>query len=87
VPRYFFILQWDAARSHDDATGTMLPNDQAARSYAERVVRELKEAGGYDDPGLTMVVKNAAGRTVFSLPFLKFYGARRSATGDRQRLR
>jgi hypothetical protein len=69
MPRYYFILQWDS-REHDDPHGTALPNDQAARDYAERIIRELKEAGGYDDEDLAMVVKNAADRIVFSIPFL-----------------
>jgi hypothetical protein len=36
----------------------------------QRIVGELKDAGGYDETDLTMVVKNAAGRTVFSIPFV-----------------
>lgn len=40
-----------------------------ARNYADRVIRELKEGGGYDDPTLTMIVKNEARETVFSIPF------------------
>ena len=69
MPRYYFILRWDS-REHADPCGTILPNDRAARDYAERIIHELKEAGGYDDDDLTMVVKNAARRTVFSIPFL-----------------
>jgi len=65
---YFFILRWPD-REHDDAHGTPLPDDDAARSYARRVIRELKEGGGYDDPGLTMVVKNDDGHTVCLIPF------------------
>ncbi len=66
--RYFFILQWPD-RKHDDRYGTVLANDEAARAYAERIIRELKEAGGYDDDGLTMIVKGAGRRRVFSIPF------------------
>ncbi len=70
MPRYYFILQW-GNREHDDPHGTALPSDQAARDYAERIIGELKEAGGYNDDDLTMVVKNAADRKVFSIPFLR----------------
>lgn len=70
VPRYYFILQWDSGE-HDDPEGTALPNDQVARDYAERIIRELKAAGGYDDDNLVMVVRNAD-RTVFSIPFLSY---------------
>jgi Domain of unknown function (DUF6894) len=69
VPRYFFIIQ-RGARVHDDPDGTALPNEAAARDYAARVIGELKAAGGYDEPGLTMVVKSATGRTLFTIPFL-----------------
>jgi len=68
VPKYYFILQW-ADRRHDDPHGTLLPDDGAALGYAERIIGELQEAGGYDEPGLAMVVKTAAGRIVFSIPF------------------
>jgi len=68
MPKYYFILQW-ADRRHDDAHGTTLPDDAAARGYAERIIRELKEAGGYDDAGLTMVVADAARKTVFAIAF------------------
>ncbi|HEX3937408.1 MAG TPA: hypothetical protein VHX43_07870 [Xanthobacteraceae bacterium] len=68
MPKYYFILQW-ADRRHDDPHGTALPDDRAARSYAERIIHELKDAGGYEDSGLTMVVADAARQTVFSIPF------------------
>ncbi len=38
---------------HDDRGGTLMPNDKAALVYARRIIRELKEAGGYNDPALT----------------------------------
>jgi len=66
--RYFFILRWPD-REHDDPDGTPLPNKEAALAYAERIVRELKEAGGYDDPDLMMIVQDSAGETIFSIAF------------------
>lgn len=62
--KILFVLQW-ADRNHDDPHGTSLPDDRAARGYAERIIRELKEAGSYDEP----VVKTAAGRIVCSMQF------------------
>jgi hypothetical protein len=46
-----------------------LPNDAAARDYAHRMIRELKEGGGYDEPRLAMVVTNESGRQLFVIPF------------------
>lgn len=68
MSKYHFILR-RADRRHDDRHGTVLPDDRTARDYAERIVRELKEAGGYDDPNLTMVVVNVGRQIVFSIPF------------------
>jgi hypothetical protein len=68
VPRYFFVLQ-SSDGEDDDADGTVLPNDAAARKYAERIVRELKEAGGYDDPGLSIKVKKDSDGELFAIPF------------------
>ena len=66
--RYFFILQW-ADHLHDDPHGTDFPNAGAALKYAEQIIRELKEAGGYDDPSLKMIVKDADGGVVHVIPF------------------
>ena len=68
MPRYYFIPQWDS-RTDDDRIGTLLANDDAARDYAERIIGELKEAGGYDDSGPGHGGENAARRSIFSLPF------------------
>lgn len=59
--RYFFILCWPD-KEHDNNDGTPLPGENAARDHAQRIIRELKEAGGYDDPGSAMIVKSVAGR-------------------------
>jgi hypothetical protein len=47
---------------------THLPNDEAARNHADRIVRELKE-GGYDPPDSTLVVQDEMGNTIDSIPF------------------
>ena len=35
------------------------------------IIRELKASGGYDEPGLTIIVKNDAGESVFTIPFTR----------------
>jgi hypothetical protein len=39
--------------------------------YAQRVIRELKEAGGYDDPNLTMIVVDEVGQEIFAIRFFE----------------
>lgn len=68
MSRYFFIVRWPD-RQHGDAEGTSLESDQQALHYAKRIIGELKEAGGYDDQRLSMIVRNAMGDVVFSIPF------------------
>ena len=69
LARYFFVVLYGPHERHDDTFGTTLPDDKAAFAYAERVLGELKEAGGYDGPGLKMVVKNSAGDVVRTIQF------------------
>jgi hypothetical protein len=69
VSRYFFTVRW-SDHDDDDQHGTELPDDAAALGYADRIIRELKDGGGLDDPGLMMVVKNEMHMTVLSVPFL-----------------
>jgi hypothetical protein len=68
MSKYFFDLH-GLPESHRDKHGTELPDDNAALAYAERVVRELKVAGGYNVPGLAMVVRDTNGKTILSVPF------------------
>jgi hypothetical protein len=67
MQRYFFITRPD--RQHDDSDGTICTDDVGAHEYAERIIRELRADGGYDDPGLTMIVQNAARETLFAMHF------------------
>lgn len=66
--RYFFVIRWPD-HDDDDAEGTLFLARSAARAYAERIVRELKEAGGYDEPGLMMIVKDDSGNVIYAIPF------------------
>jgi hypothetical protein len=46
----------------------VLANDGAAREYAVRIISELIDGGGYDDPGQ----KDAAERQILAIPFSQF---------------
>lgn len=65
---YYFDVRGYGDRN-DDRGGTLMPNDEAALAYARRIINELRGAGGYNDPALTLIVRNSAGKTVYSIPF------------------
>jgi hypothetical protein len=67
-PRYHFVIRWPD-HDHVDPEGTRFPDVGAARRYAQRVIRELKEGGGYGDADLLMVVTDGEGNEVFTIPF------------------
>jgi hypothetical protein len=69
VPYYFDVRGY--GEGHDDRGGRLMPNDEAALAYARRIIRELTEVGGYGDPSLTLIVRNAAGKTIYSIPFMQ----------------
>jgi hypothetical protein len=68
VSSYFFSIRWP---DHEDSdqVGTSLPDDTAALNHAIRIVRDLRQGGEHDDPGLMMIVRNETLKTVLSLPF------------------
>jgi hypothetical protein len=68
VPRYFFAIR-RPGRVKDDPQGTELPDVEAALSYAESKIVELRKKRLYNDPALVMTVKDEARKTVLSLPF------------------
>jgi hypothetical protein len=45
-----------------------VPDDTAALEHASRLVRELRQGGEHDDPGLMMIVRDELLKTVLSLP-------------------
>jgi hypothetical protein len=55
-------------RVENDPDGVCLPDVNAALSYAEYTIRELRKRSGYN-PALMMVVQDQAQQTVLSLPF------------------
>ena len=69
MPRYFFTIH-GCEQVEDDRNGTYLPDAEAALSYADYTIRELRKKSVYeDDLSLMMIVKDQAGQTVLSLPF------------------
>jgi hypothetical protein len=68
MPWYVFTAVWPEGRSGDAST-TNLPNNDAARRYARRIIGELKERSDYGDPGLKMIVRNGDGDVVDIIPF------------------
>jgi hypothetical protein len=72
LQRYFFIFRFSDGREHGDDEGTVFANDGAARKYAMRIISEVIDGGGCDDPGLSMIVKDAAERQIFAIPFSDF---------------
>ena len=69
VQRYFFGLRW-LDHEDDDANGMLLSDDAAALNYADRLIRQLKDARGYSDPNLMVIVRGGMKQVVLSLPFL-----------------
>ena len=68
MPQYFFTIH-GREQVEDDPAGTCLPNVEAALSYAEHTIRELRKKSGYNDLALMMIVADQSRQTVLSLPF------------------
>jgi hypothetical protein len=67
--RYFFGVRW-SDHEYDDPNGTLLSDNSAALNYADRLIRELKEGRGYNDPNLMVIVRDGTKKVVLSIPFL-----------------
>jgi hypothetical protein len=67
MPNYHFTVQWPDRRQ-DASRWTNLPNNEAAIAYARVIIRDLKRAGRYDHPSLTLLVQNVEGKTISSIP-------------------
>ena len=70
MPRYFLTIQALNETLEDDRIGKALPDITAALAHAEGMIRELQKQGKYDDPKLTMLVKDQLQQTVLFLPFV-----------------
>jgi hypothetical protein len=69
MPRYFFDIEGQDQYLEDDS-GYEFADLKSAVLYAERVIRELKNDGGWDDPRLAIIVKDENGVILSSIPFL-----------------
>jgi hypothetical protein len=69
VQRYFFTIRGRGRVIEEDPVGTYLPNVEAALSYAEYTVRELRKKSGRNDPELMMVVQDQARHAILFVPF------------------
>ena len=69
VRRYYFGLRW-SDHEDDDPSGAVLSDNAAALNYADRLIRELKEGGRYNDPNLMVIVSDGMKKIVLSIPFL-----------------
>jgi len=54
--------------THDDPDGMHLPNHDAAKDFASRIVRELKD-DGYCPENAALVIHDETGQTVHSIRF------------------
>jgi Domain of unknown function (DUF6894) len=70
MPRYFFAVQGLNSSREDNRIGKALPDIMAALAEAERMIKELHNENGCYEPGLSMLVKDEAQRTVLFLPFV-----------------
>ena len=59
MPLYFFTIQALNGSLEHDRIGKVLPDITAALAHAEGMIRELQKQGEYDDPELTMLVKDS----------------------------
>lgn len=67
MPWYYFLVEMPDY-TYDDPDGTRLPNDAAAKDYARRVVRELKETG-FGSADALLHIRDEGGQTIQSIPF------------------
>jgi hypothetical protein len=69
MPRYFFVLHGPEDEIFADPTGTELTDKSHAVAHARRIARELKESGGYENPGWVPAVNDDSGQEIATLPF------------------
>ena len=67
MPLYHFVVR-TGDHTHDDPDGVQLPNHDAAKDFASRIVRELKD-DGYCPGNAAVVIHDETGQTVQSFPF------------------
>ena len=68
MPRYYFVIRAKDGQ-YDDPSGSDLPNIEAAKAYAHRIIEELKEGG----PSSRLRDAGCAGRDAANDPFHSFW--------------
>jgi hypothetical protein len=68
MARYHFVVL-EGEQRHEDESGIALADDEGARVYATRVIRDLKQGGGYSGPEWAMVVEDDTGHELFRINF------------------
>ena len=68
MPWYSFKTLWPKGRS-SLADATRLPDDDEARHYARRLIKELRQYPDYSDPRLKMVILNNHRDTIEIIQF------------------
>jgi hypothetical protein len=66
--RYFFVVQ-GLHEEIDDPEGTLMASDNAAIALGLKFIHEIKKDRGIDYRDWNLVVRDANGRTVISIPF------------------
>ena len=66
MPRYYFIVQTPDERFDDDS-GTTMRSRKEALAHAEKIANEL--ASDCDCTGWPILIRDAAGRAIFTIPF------------------
>ena len=69
MQQFFFAIRGRDWVVEDDPIGTYLPNIEAALSYAEYTVRELRKKSCRNDSELMMVVQEQERHTLLYVPF------------------
>ena len=69
MPEYLFTIR-SGGRTLEPPRAVPLDCDDAALVYACEMVREPRKSGGYDDPALSVKVRDEHRPMVFSIPFL-----------------
>lgn len=68
MPRYHFTVQSEAV-IRGDPDGTQFDDDAAAETHALRMIRAMKQGGGYADAALSMLIEDEDGRLVSQVRF------------------
>jgi Domain of unknown function (DUF6894) len=66
MPRYYFVVEM-LDHTYDDSVGEQFPSDAAAKTYGDRVVRELRQSD-FQSADAILHVRDEGGRIIRSIP-------------------